>query len=169
MKIIDFVNINGRTEMVLGADSAMLVGRKPYFVPDESEDVRGYRCVLLRICRLGKSIAPRFACRYYDAVAPGMHFVCQDLLDEAIAEGRSWTAAIAGDGSQAIGDWISLSEQPEAGAELLQNLVISPEEAIRQASTLMTLRQGDLICIHTTDAPTPAIRGEQTYIGNNIR
>ena len=48
-------------------DSSLLVNRKPFFIPDWSEDVRMTPCVVLRVSRMGKNIAARFASRYYDA------------------------------------------------------------------------------------------------------
>ena len=49
-------------------DSAILKDGKPFFVPDFSHEVHYETEVVVRICRLGKNIAPRFAHRYYDAV-----------------------------------------------------------------------------------------------------
>ena len=50
-------------------DSAILKDGKPFFVPDFSHEVHYETEVVVRICRLGKNIAPRFAHRYYDAVS----------------------------------------------------------------------------------------------------
>lgn len=149
MKIIVFADIADRTEMVLSADSAMLVGGKPYFLPDDMGAIDAYECRLLRISRLGKHIAARFADRYYDAVANGIHFVPTALRDQAIREGHSWTNTMAYDMSLCIGDW------QEAKGEEANELIIRPEEAIEQASRCMTIRQGDLIAIYTRQQPVP--------------
>lgn len=156
MKIILFADIAGRTEMVLSADSAMLVGGKPYFLPDGMGRIDAYECRLLRISRLGKHIAARFANRYYDAIAYGIHFVPTELRDQAIREGHSWTNAMAYDMSLSIGDW--QTEQPLTLD--VEQLVIRPEEAIEQASRCMTIRQGDLIAIYTRRQPM-AVQPEQ--------
>lgn len=163
MKIIGYMDIRETVEMVLSADSAMLVNRKPYFLPDTSSDVVYYPSVVVRISRLGKSIAPRFAYRYYDAIAMGADFVCRDLLEQAIDGGHSWTEAIAGDGSLGIGEWMSSDQSIEG------ELVISIDEAIARASRVMTIRQGDLLYIHRKADAIPAIRGERTDTGNAIR
>ena len=53
------------------ADSALLKDHKPFFIPDWSQQVDYETEVVVRICRLGKSIPERFAHRYYDAVTVG--------------------------------------------------------------------------------------------------
>ena len=138
--------------MVLKGDSCLLNGRKPMFIPDWTNELGVTECIILRVSRLGKEIAPRFANRYYDAVAPGADFTALDKLREAQAAGKPWTEAIAFDYSLAIGEWINNDER--SATELLNDeLIISPEEAIAQASRLMTIRQGDLIYIQTNQAP----------------
>ena len=150
MKIIGFVYHNGQTEMVLKGDSCLLNGRKPLFVPDWTNELGMTECVILRVSRLGKEIAPKFAGRYYDAVAPGADFIALDRAREAQAAGRPWTTAIAFDYSLAIGEWITDNEQ-----WTMDDLVLSPEEAVSEASKVMTIRQGDLIYIQRKHAPQP--------------
>jgi 2-keto-4-pentenoate hydratase/2-oxohepta-3-ene-1,7-dioic acid hydratase in catechol pathway len=150
MKIIGFVYHNGQTEMVLKGDSCLLNGRKPLFVPDWTNELGMTECVILRVSRLGKEIAPKFAGRYYDAVAPGADFIALDRAREAQAAGKPWTTAIAFDYSLAIGEWIT-----DNGQWTMDDLVLSPEEAVSEASKVMTIRQGDLIYIQRKHAPQP--------------
>ena len=96
--------------MVLKGDSCLLNGRKPMFIPDWTNELGVTNCIILRVSRLGKEIAPRFANRYYDAVAPGADFTALDKLREAQAAGKPWTEAIAFDYSLAIGEWINNDE-----------------------------------------------------------
>ena len=49
-------------------DSAILKDGKPFFIPDFSNEVHYETELVVRINRLGKNIASRFAHRYYDAV-----------------------------------------------------------------------------------------------------
>jgi 2-keto-4-pentenoate hydratase/2-oxohepta-3-ene-1,7-dioic acid hydratase in catechol pathway len=161
MKIIGFVYRDGKAEMVLKGDSCLLNGRKPMFVPDSTEELGVTECCILRVSRLGKEIAPRFASRYYDAVAPGADFTALDILREAQQHGRPWTQAIAFDYSLAIGEFEpvpcpTLQGKEFAGGEL----VTSPEEAIAEASRVMTIRQGDLIYIQRAQAPRPVQKEE---------
>lgn len=159
MKIIGFIYSNGEGreaksewEMVLKGDSCLLNGRKPMFVPDRTKELGVTECIILRVSRLGKEIEPRFANRYYDATAPGADFTAMDLLREAQRSGRPWTQALAFDYSLAIGEWIS-NDKMSATSLLNDELVISPEEAIAEASKVMTIRQGDLIYIQAKQAP----------------
>lgn len=152
MKIIGFVYHNGSTEMVLKGDSCLLNGRKPFFMPDWTNEVGVTDCIILRVSRLGKEISPKFAHRYYDAITPGADFIALNVAREAQQAGKPWTKALAFDYSLAIGEWINNDEM--SAAELLNDeLIISPEEAIAQASKVMTIRQGDLIYIQKRQSP----------------
>ena len=151
MKIIGFVHSNGAPEMVLKGDSCLLNGRKPMFIPEWTKELGVTDCVILRVSRLGKEIAPRFADRYYDAVAPGADFVAMDILRELQEEGRPWTTATCFDYSLAIGEWTEAQGDNIQGTK--ENLVLSPSEAIARASKVMTIRQGDLIYIQVDQAP----------------
>ena len=145
--------------MVLKGDSCLLNGRKPFFLPEWSQEIGVTPCCILRVSRLGKEIAPKFASRYYDAIAPGADFVAMDVLREAQTAGKPWTKALDFDYSLAIGEWITNDEM--SAAKLLNDgLIVSPEEAIAEASKVMTIRQGDLIYIQVKQAPRPVQKEE---------
>lgn len=168
MKIIGFTYLDGRAEMVLRADSCLLNGGKPFFLPEGTEDVRATRCVILRVSRLGKNIQAKFASRYYDAWAPGLDIIAYDLLTRARAEGRSWTEAIASDYSLPLGEWgKNENENADENADVdvnVDSLCISPAEAIEQVSRVMTIRQGDLIYIDTTE-PAHTLQRDEVITG----
>ena len=84
---------NKEPVIFLKPDSAILKDGKPFFIPDFSNEVHYETEVVVRICRLGKNIAPRFAHRYYDAVTVGIDFTARDLQREAIANGWPWERA----------------------------------------------------------------------------
>ena len=157
MKIIGFIYDEGKIAMVLKGDSCLLNGRKPFFLPEGTHEIGATECVILRVSRLGKGIAPKFAARYYDAVAPGVDFIAMDLLRKAQAAGKPWTQAIAFDYSLAIGEW---GERMKEENERMKDFVLSPEEAIAEASKVMTIRQGDLIYIQRAQAPRPVQKEE---------
>lgn len=159
MKIIGFIYRDGKAEMVLKGDSCLLNGRKPMFMPDWTNELGVTECMILRVSRLGKEIACKFADRYYDAIAPGEDFIALDRAREAQAEGRPWTQALAFDYSLAIGEWIS-NDEMSATKLLNDELIISPEEAISAASKVMTIRQGDLVYIQAKQAPKPVQKEE---------
>ena len=162
MKIIGFVYHNGKTEIVLKGDSCLLNGRKPLFMPDWTHELGMTECIILRVSRLGKEIAPKYADRYYDAVAPGADFIAMDIAREAQEKGRPWTQSIAFDYSLAIGEWIM-----DNGQWIMDNLVLSPEEAIAEASKVMTIRQGDLIYIQRKQAPQKVQKEQVIHAEHN--
>ena len=102
MKIIGFIYRGEESEMVLKGDSCLLNGRKPLFMPEWTKELGVTDCMILRVSRLGKEIAPKFADRYYDAVAPGADFIAMDLAREAEKAGRPWTEALAFDYSRRL-------------------------------------------------------------------
>ena len=61
------------------ADSALLTRGRPFFLPDFTERCDYETELVVRICRLGRSIPVRFAHRYYDAVTVGIDFTARDL------------------------------------------------------------------------------------------
>ena len=148
--------------MVLKGDSCLLNGNKPMFIPSWTQELGATDCMILRVSRLGKEIAPKFAHRYFDAVTPGVDFVALDILREAEQAGKPWTKALAFDYSLAIGEWTLLEGEP---IEIKDgNWLITPEEAISEASKVMTIRQGDLIYIQRRLEPT-VVHKEDIIIG----
>ena len=92
------------------ADSALLKDHKPFFIPDWSEQVDYETELVVRICRLGKSIPERFAHRYYDAVTVGIDFTARDLQREARSQGHPWEICKGFDGSAVIGEWVDINK-----------------------------------------------------------
>ena len=156
MKIISFTYHDGAMKMVLKGDSSLLVNHKPFFIPDWSKDVRMTPCVVLRVSRLGKNIGSAFAQRYFDAVALGLNICAADYA----AQG-DWTRAWAFDYSLPLGKWMPIDDNP------WKDLIISMEDAIEQASKVMTIRQGDMIAIDCNIASRRLDKEEVIQIENN--
>ena len=69
----------------LKPDTALLRNNDPFYIPDFTQEVH-YECELVvRIDRLARHIAPRFAHRLYAEVGLGIDFTARDLQREAIA------------------------------------------------------------------------------------
>ncbi len=139
MKIVGFSQIDNEVKMVLKGDSSLLVNRKPFFIPDWSEDVRMTPCVVLRVSRMGKNIGTKFAYRYYDALAPALNICAADFVEKGDAV-RGW----AFDYSLVLGQFVAVSEFTDYSP------IISFDEAIYRISQVMTIRQGDLIFVDCT-------------------
>lgn len=88
--------------------AGILQGGNPYFVPDFASDFEARCALAVRIGRLGKGIARRFAGRYVEAVAPAVLFVATDLLASRRAAGLPWTSAISYDRCLALGRFAEL-------------------------------------------------------------
>lgn len=111
------------------ADSALLKDGKPFFIPDVMGRIDYEAEVVVRICRLGKSIPERFAHRYYDAVTVGIDFTARDVQKRAKDLGRPWTIAKGFDGSAVIGEWVTLhSRNTERGTGSDDSLPLASEE-----------------------------------------
>jgi 2-keto-4-pentenoate hydratase/2-oxohepta-3-ene-1,7-dioic acid hydratase in catechol pathway len=149
MKIVGFSNIDNHVKMVLKSDSSLMVNRKPFFIPDWSEEMRYTPCVVVRVCKLGKHIAPKFASRYYDSIAPAINIYADDfrLLGDAT---RAW----AFDGSLPVGSFVSLERY------MPKDLIVTIDDAICEVSRLMTIRQGDLIFIDRAVPSRELVREE---------
>ena len=95
----------------LKPDTALLRNNDPFYIPAFSHEVH-YECELVvRIDRVGKSIAERFAHRYYKEVGLGIDFTARDLQRQAAAEGLPWERSKAFDRSAAISpEFVSLQE-----------------------------------------------------------
>lgn len=158
MKIIGITYHQGQEELILKGDSSLLVNRKPFFIPDYTKQMQAYPIVVMRVCKLGKDIAPKFASRYVDAIATGYDLQAADLLEQAAEGGHSWTGAIAMDGSCPVGDMLPIGEQTLAwtrNGETVAELKMSqlPLDAITRISQVMTIRQGDLIAVAIHPSP----------------
>ena len=74
MKVIGFTGnygVEGKTlQSYLMADSSILYTGRPFFVPDFAQEFVATPTIVVRMNRLGKCVAPKFAHRYWDALLP---------------------------------------------------------------------------------------------------
>ncbi len=90
----------------LKPDSALLKKNKPFFIPDFSEDVQYEAELVLRIAKLGKGIAARYAEKYYDAITVGIDFTARDLQNKFSQAGHPWELSKTFDGSAPVGTFL---------------------------------------------------------------
>lgn len=140
-------------------DSALLKDGKPFFIPDFSVQVDYETELVVRINRLGKNIAERFAHRYYDAVTVGIDFTAIDLQRKYRAEGKPWELCKGFDNSAAIGDWIpverfkdiqQLNFHLDIDGKTVQrgyagDMLFKIDQIIAYVSRFCTLKIGDLL------------------------
>ena len=143
------------------ADSALLSGGKPFFIPSYTNQCEYETELVVRISHLGRSISERFAHRYYDEITVGIDFTARDLQREAIAKGLPWEMCKGFDHSAALspefvplaelgGDVQNLEFEMELNGEVRQrgftkDMLFTVDEIISHISRYMTLRIGDLI------------------------
>ena len=141
------------------ADSALLKDGKPFFIPDFSEEVHYETEIVVRIDRLGKNIAERFAHRYYAEVTVGIDFTARDLQRKLRAQGLPWEISKSFDNSAVIGIFVPLEDvgdinrlpfHLEINGKPVQagntaDMLFSVDKVIAYASRFFTLKMGDLI------------------------
>ncbi len=151
-------------------DTALLRGGKPFFIPDFANPCTCQSGLAIRICRLGRSISPRFAHRYYDAVTVGVTFTAKNLLQQCRENGLPWSVCTGFDGSASVGEFIPLSEEMSlAQAEFtlledgqpvqscsMKGARFTAEEIIGYVSRFHLLRQGDVIFLGFPAQPVEA-------------
>ena len=143
----------------LKADSSLLKDKKPFFLPEELGRVDYETELVVRICRLGKSIPQRFAHRYYDAVTCGIDFTARDLQSKCKEKGLPWTLCKGFDGAAAIGEWIPIEKFRDIQAihfhldingktvqeGCTSDMLYQVDELIAYISRWFTLKTGDLL------------------------
>ena len=140
-------------------DSAILPAHNPFYIPDFSNDLHYEVELVVKINRLGKHIAPRFAHKYYDEIGLGIDFTARDLQNQLKDKGLPWEKAKAFDGSAVIGDFLPKTDFPDMNAiefglkknqEWVQKgnsemMLWKIDELIAYVSQFFTLKIGDLI------------------------
>ena len=101
-------------------DTAILLKKQPFFIPDYSKNIQHEVEVIVKINRVGKYIETKFAHKYYDHIGLGIDFTARDLQQKLKVSGLPWEKAKAFDGSAVVGKWA-----PKSTFESLENLSFS--------------------------------------------
>jgi 2-keto-4-pentenoate hydratase/2-oxohepta-3-ene-1,7-dioic acid hydratase in catechol pathway len=143
----------------LKPDTAILLKKQPFFIPDFSDDVHHEVEILIKINKVGKHIDKKFAHKYYDEIGLGIDFTARDLQGQLKAKGLPWEKAKAFDGAAVIGQWIpksSVENVDNIQFKLLKNdqvvqngntnlMLWKIDELIEYVSKYFTLKIGDII------------------------
>ena len=155
-------------------ESAVLKNGKPFFLPDHLGRVDYETELVVRISRLGKNVAERFARRYYDAVTVGIDFTARELQRRLKDNGHPWEISKGFDGSAALGEWVELDEDRrldnvhfhlDLNGQAVQqgcsaDMLYSVDELISYISRFFTLKTGDLLYTGTPVGVGPVKIGE---------
>lgn len=142
----------------LKPDSSILPRKNPFFIPPFSNDVHYEVEVLVKINKVGKHIASRFAHKYYDEIGLGIDFTARDIQQKCKEKGLPWEKAKAFDSSAVIGDFYDKSnfDLENLSFKLFKNdkvvqdgntkaMLWKVDELISYVSQYFTLKKGDII------------------------
>ena len=140
-------------------DSALLKNNKPFFLPDFSENIHYEVEVVLKISKLGKGIAAKFAPRYFDEITLGIDITARDLQTRLKNSGMPWEMSKCFDGAAPIGRFVSVAKirdlydldfRLEINDKVVQkgntsDMIFGCNEIVEYVSKYFTLKTGDLI------------------------
>ena len=164
------------------SDSSLLKDGKPFFIPDFSSEIHYETELVIKVDRLGKNIAERFAHRYYHEVTVGIDFTARDWQRRLRAQGLPWELSKSFDNSAAIGTFIPLAEagnvndlsfRLDLNGKTVQEghtreMLFSVDRIIAYVSRFFTLKIGDLIYTGTPAGVGPVHIGDRLegYLGD---
>jgi 2-keto-4-pentenoate hydratase/2-oxohepta-3-ene-1,7-dioic acid hydratase in catechol pathway len=140
-------------------DTAILLKKQPFFIPDFSNEVHHEVEVLVKINKVGKYIDKKFAHKYYNEIGLGIDFTARDLQNTLREKGLPWEKAKSFDGAAVIGKWLPKSNFENIdniNFELFKNdesvqtgntsqMLWKIDELIEYVSKYFTLKIGDII------------------------
>ncbi|HEX8270354.1 MAG TPA: fumarylacetoacetate hydrolase family protein [Flavobacterium sp.] len=149
----------------LKPDTAILPKQFPFVIPEFSSDIHHEIEIIVKISKVGKYIASKFAHKYYDEISVGIDFTARDLQQKLKDKGLPWEKAKAFDGSAVIGDFLSkklFSSVESIKFELIKNgavvqhgntanMLWKIDEIIAYVSQFFTLKIGDIIFTGTPE------------------
>jgi len=160
----------------LKPDSAILPKKHAFYIPNWSDDVQYEVELVVKICRLGRSVEERFASRYYSKVGLGIDFTARDVQSQLKEKGHPWEMAKAFDGSAVIcepfesledlgGDVQNLNFELKKNGEVVQSgnsgdMIFPVNDIIVYVSNYMTLKMGDLIFTGTPAGVGKVVKGD---------
>ena len=140
-------------------DSAVLPKEQHFYIPEFTNEVHYELELIVKIKKVGKHIAEKYAPKYYDEISLGLDFTARDLQNELKSKGLPWEKAKGFDGAAVIGKWISKSQFKDLqdlnfslkrNGEVVQNsntslMLWKIDELIAYISRFFMLKKGDVI------------------------
>jgi acylpyruvate hydrolase len=155
--------------------SALLVGDKPFYYPDFTQDLHYEGEIVLKVCKNGRHVQPEFAHEYYNEIAFGIDFTARDIQAKCKAKGLPWEIAKGFDSSAVLSDFVSIDQVPDIKAiefELHKNgqavqkgnssmVLFNFEAIIVYVSKFFKLQMGDMIYTGTPAGVGPVQIGDK--------
>ena len=164
--------------LFLKPDTAILLKKQPFFIPEFSNDVHHEVELLVRINRIGKHIDQKFAHKYYDEIGLGIDFTARDLQSKLKSEGLPWEKAKSFDGAAVVGKFLKKDTFPDINNiefSLNRNgitvqksnsmlMMWKIDALIEYISKYFTLKIGDII-FTGTPAGVGGVQNEDVLVG----
>lgn len=163
-------------------DTALLRNNQPFFYPDFSNDIHFEVEIVVKMNRLGKNIAPRFAPRYYNEIGIGIDFTARDLQQKCKEKGLPWEISKCFDGAAPVSEFIPLDKfesinninfKLELNGKVVQKantseMIFKVDDLIAHVSNYMMIKIGDLLFTGTPSGVGPVKIGDRltAYIEN---
>lgn len=158
------VVIDKKSRISIRPDNAVLRNNDDFYMPHFSQDIICDYGYVVRITRLAKCIAKKFASRCYDSITAGVTFIARDTMQQAIENGLPTDEAYCFDHSTAIGtEWL-LPEQltgecslnlrigEVSNSTIHSNVIEIIDQCLSDVSNKLTLKTGDLVFIASDSA-----------------
>jgi 2-keto-4-pentenoate hydratase/2-oxohepta-3-ene-1,7-dioic acid hydratase in catechol pathway len=166
----------------LKPDSSILKNNKPFFLPDFSDNIHYEVEIVVKISKLGKGIAAKFAPRYYDELTLGIDITARDIQSRQAKAGLPWELSKCFDGAAPIGKFIPVKNitdvrdidfRLEINGTTVQkgnssDMIAGINEIVEYVSRFFTLKTGDLIFTGTPPGVGRLNKNDNlvAYIGN---
>ncbi|MBP8945193.1 MAG: fumarylacetoacetate hydrolase family protein [Paludibacteraceae bacterium] len=149
----------GEPVVFIKPDTAVLKNNKPFYIPDFTNELHYETELIVKINRLGKNIATKFASRYYNEIGLGVDFTARDLQRKLRAEGKPWEICKAFDNAAVIGNFLPISyfknlqdisfhlniNEKTVQRGNSKDMIFSIDELIAYVSRFFTLKIGDIL------------------------
>ncbi len=159
----------------LKPETAVILKKFPFVIPEFSNDVHHEVEILVKICKVGKYISPKFAHKYYEEIGLGIDFTARDVQSKLKEKGLPWEKAKAFDGSAMIGDFIPKEElnsienitfELHSNGNVVQSgnsnmMLWKIDEIIAYVSQYFTLKKGDIIFTGTPKGVAQVNNGDE--------
>ncbi len=160
MKIIRIVSLLPKESMDFHPDSALLLPGRPLFYPDFGGEWRVATMLAVRLNRLGKNVAVKFASRYYDALSIAVRI--EPSVANCMADGE-----LSGmDTSITHGDWMDPERFMAFGRVTIGETEVKIpysaadiDRAVSRVSRHTTVKMGDILLLPLgADDVVPLVR-----------
>lgn len=163
-------------------DTSIVIRNRPFFYPEFSREVHYEVELVIKVCKNGKHIEPKFAHTYYNEIGLGIDFTARDLQQECKKSGLPWEIAKGFDFSAPISKMIPLEGVRADGniefhldlnGKTVQtgnstDMIFSFDRIVEYISKFITLKMGDLIFTGTPAGVGPVKIGDhlEGYLEN---